>query len=221
MSDALDRDVIAAGCAGAIGSRVMVFRETESTNDIVRRAAEGGEPEGLAVFAESQTRGRGQFGRRWDSAPGLGLWFSVLLRPRWEPALLPQMTPLLAVAVARSLARDTGLHLRIKKPNDVFCGARKLAGILSEARTGSGGVFVVAGVGINVNHEAGDLPLELQATATSVARETGRTWPREALAAGVLREVQSVYDPEQPPGPALLDEYETLSRAPVCDSFPP
>src|SRR5689334_3316604 len=67
----LDRDLIAK--TGGFW-RVSVFRETESTNDIVLRAAEGGEPEGFAVFAEAQTRGRGQFGRRWDSAPGLGLW---------------------------------------------------------------------------------------------------------------------------------------------------
>jgi BirA family biotin operon repressor/biotin-[acetyl-CoA-carboxylase] ligase len=130
------------------------------------------------------------------------------------------MTPLLAVAVVRALVRDTGLGLRIKKPNDVFCGSRKLAGILSEARTGSA-VFVVAGVGINVNHDAGDFPLELRETATSLARETGCAWAREALAAGVLREIQGVYDPGRPPDARLLGEYEALSRGPVCDSFPP
>jgi BirA family biotin operon repressor/biotin-[acetyl-CoA-carboxylase] ligase len=220
MSELLDRDLITAACAGCIGSRVAVFRETESTNDIVLRAAEGGEPEGFVAFAERQTKGRGQFGRRWSSADGVGLWFSVLLRPRWEPALLAQITPVVAVAVTRALAGVTGLPIRIKAPNDVHCGGRKLAGILSEARTGAG-LFVVAGIGINVNHVRTDFPLELQTSATSIAIETQRPWQREPLAAAVLREIQNAYDANRPPGPDLLGEYEALSRGPVCDSLAP
>jgi len=220
MSSPLDRDLIAADRAGCIGSRIAVFRETESTNDIVLHAAEGGEPEGFVAFAESQTKGRGQFGRRWSSATGVGLWFSVLLRPQWDSALLAQITPVVAVAVVRAIAGSTGLAPRIKQPNDVLCQGRKLAGILSEARTG-GDLFVVAGIGINVNHAREDFPLELQTSATSIAIETGRSWPREPLAAAVLRELQGAYDATQPPDGKLLGEYEALSRGPVCDSFAP
>ncbi|MGH8048062.1 MAG: biotin--[acetyl-CoA-carboxylase] ligase [Chthoniobacterales bacterium] len=220
MSEFLDRDQIAAGCTGRIGSRIVVFRETESTNDIALRAAEGGEPEGFVVFAESQSRGRGQFGRHWSSATGIGLWFSVLLRPRWEPALLAQVTPIVAVAVARALAADTGLTIRIKPPNDILCGGRKMVGILSEARTGAD-IFVVSGIGINVNHARTDFPLELQTNATSIAIETGHDWQREPLAAAVLRELEIAYDAVHPPGPALLGEYAALSHGPVYDSLAP
>lgn len=220
MSEVLDRDLIAAECPGRLGARVSVFRQTESTNDIALRAAEGGESEGFVVFAESQTKGRGQFGRRWSSAEGMGLWFSVLLRPRWEPAQLAQITPVVAVAVARALAAATALPLRIKPPNDIFRGDAKIAGILSEARTGTG-LFVVVGIGINVNHGRADFPLELQASATSIALETGRKWSREPIAARVLREIERVYDPAQPPGTELLGEYEALSHRPVCDSLAP
>jgi BirA family biotin operon repressor/biotin-[acetyl-CoA-carboxylase] ligase len=220
MSEPLDRDLIAAGCGGGIGSRVVVFRETESTNDIVRRAAEGGEVEGFVAFAESQKKGRGQFGRKWSSAPGLGLWFSVLLRPRWQPALLPQITPLAAVAIANALAGASGLDIRIKQPNDILCNGRKLAGILSEARTG-GDVFVVVGIGINVNHVRADFPLELQASATSLALETGREWERVRLASVVLQALAAGYDPDVPPGEDILGQYAALSRGPVCDTFTP
>ncbi len=213
----LDRDRIAP--AGGRW-RVTVFRETESTNDIVLRAAEGGEPEGLAVFAEAQTRGRGQFGRRWDSRPGLGLWFSVLLRPRWPVAQLAKVTPLIAVAVARALAEPTGLPIRIKAPNDIFCGGRKVAGILSEARTGRD-VFVAVGIGINVNHAARDFPLELQTSATSLALETERTWDRDLLAAAVLAEMMKVYKPGVEPGGEILEVYAALSRPAVYDTFRP
>jgi BirA family biotin operon repressor/biotin-[acetyl-CoA-carboxylase] ligase len=213
----LDRDRIAP--AGGFW-RASVFRETESTNDLVLRAAEGGEAEGLAVFAETQTRGRGQFGRRWDSRPGLGLWFSLLLRPRWPVANLAQMTPLIAVATVRALAAHTGLEIRLKAPNDVFCAGRKLAGILSEARTGRK-VFVGVGIGINVNHAAGDFPLELQTSATSLAIEGGRTWDRDLVAAAVLAEIASVYDPAKEPAAGILDAYAALSRPAVCASFRP
>jgi len=214
---ALDRDLIAP--AGSVW-RASVFRETESTNDLGLRAAEGGEAEGFAVFAEAQTRGRGQFGRRWDSSPGLGLWFSLLLRPRWPVAQLAQMTPLIAVAMVRALGSTTGLEIRIKAPNDLFVGGRKLAGVLSEARTGRE-VFVGVGIGINVNHAASDFPLELQMSATSVAAETGRTWDRNPIAAAVLTEIGRIYDPEAPPGSDVLERYVALSRSADCDTVRP
>lgn len=216
MSEPLDRDLISAAGGGRIGSRIVVFRETESTNDLVRRAAEGGEPEGFVAFAESQTKGRGQFGRRWSSAAGLGLWFSILLRPKWPPARLADVTPLVAVAVARAL----DLPVRIKPPNDILCGGRKLAGILSEARTGAD-VFVVVGIGLNVNHARTDFPLELQESSTSVALETGKVAPREPCAGAILRELAARYDPAQPPGGPVFAEYAALSRGAVCGSFAP
>ncbi len=220
MSELLDRDLMAVGGGEGIGSRILVFRETESTNDIVRRAAEDGEPEGLVVFAESQTKGRGQFGRRWSSAPGLGLWFSILLRPRWEPALISKVTPLVAVTVTRALSQASGLDLRIKPPNDLLHRGRKLVGILSEARTGAE-VFVVVGIGINVNHARADFPLELQESATSLAIETGSSWPRERMASVVLCAMKEAYDSNRPPDANLLGQYAALSRGPVCDTFTP
>ncbi len=213
----LDRDRI-AGDGGFW--RVSVFRETVSTNDLVMRAGEGGEGEGRAIFAETQTRGRGQFGRRWDSAPGLGLWGSVLLRPRWPVAEIARMTPLIAVAVARAIGACTGLAPRIKPPNDIFFSGRKVAGILSEARTGRD-VFVAVGVGLNVNHERRDFPLEIQTSATSLAIETGRRWDRDDVAARLLREIARIYQPETPPGREVLDVYAELSRAADCGSVPP
>lgn len=220
MSEPLDRDLISARSGGRIGSRVAVFRETGSTNDIVLRAAEGGEPEGYVAFAEKQTMGRGQFGRKWSSAEGLGLWFSILLRPKWPPEWLAEMTPLVAVAVAEALAAACGLAARIKPPNDILCGRRKLAGILSEARTGRE-VFVVVGIGINVNHDRADFPLELQESATSIAIETQARVPREPVAVAVLNALNLLYDPARPPERRIKTSYAALSRAADCGSFPP
>src|SRR3954471_5337563 len=102
-----------------VGNEIVVVEETESTNDLAWTAAERGATEGYVVFAERQTKGRGQYGRRWESAPYLGLWFSILLRPAMTLAESPRLTLVLAEAVSIALTGETGLETRIKLPNDI------------------------------------------------------------------------------------------------------
>ncbi len=203
---------------GAIGRRVLVFRETASTNDLVREMAIGGAVEGAVVVADRQTRGRGQYGRRWDSLGGVGLWFSVLLRPAWGAEFLERVTPLAAVAVAGGVAEATGLTPRIKPPNDVFLSGRKVAGILTEARTGRES-FAVLGIGVNVGHAVADFPIELRASATSLALAAGRVVEREAVLVAILRHLNRWYDSVVVPGEELAEAYAALSRRPDCGSF--
>src|SRR5437588_5232976 len=68
-----------------IGRDIQVFQETTSTNDIIDKLARDGVAEGVVVFAEAQTRGRGRLGRTWVSPASKGLWFSVLLTPNLPP----------------------------------------------------------------------------------------------------------------------------------------
>jgi biotin-(acetyl-CoA carboxylase) ligase/biotin operon repressor/REP element-mobilizing transposase RayT len=117
-----------------IGSEILVFEETASTNDVVEHLAKSGAREGLVVFAESQTRGRGRRGRAWMSPRGKGLWFSVLLRPTLPPAAASRITVAASVAVARAIRQNCGVDARIKWPNDVIVNGKKLAGILVEAK---------------------------------------------------------------------------------------
>jgi BirA family biotin operon repressor/biotin-[acetyl-CoA-carboxylase] ligase len=132
----------------AIGRNIVIFRETSSTNDRVRQAGLSGAPEGLAIFAESQTNGRGTYGRKWISATGVGLWFSILLRSRISPMELPRLVRLAAVACAEVIERSVGKPVLIKPPNDIVLGNGKLAGFLLE--TSSGWDFQVLGIGINI-----------------------------------------------------------------------
>jgi BirA family biotin operon repressor/biotin-[acetyl-CoA-carboxylase] ligase len=174
-----------------IGSEIIVVEETESTNDLVWQAAERGAAAGYVAFAERQTRGRGQYGRRWESTPHLSLCFSVLLRPAAMTVReSPQLTSLLAEAVAAGVAETTGTAPRIKPPNDIYIGERKVAGILVEGRTESDGSYLaVAGIGINVNHDREDFSEELRGTAGSLAMATGRIISRTQLAIAVLRQL--------------------------------
>ena len=188
-SDRLIAKELRAGVEGCrIGNEIVVVEETASTNDLAWEAAQRGAAEGFVVFAERQTKGRGQYGRRWESAPYRGLWFSVLLRPAMTLRESPQLTALLAEVVSVTIATETGCTPAIKPPNDIYISGRKVAGVLVEGRTASDGSYLaVAGIGINVNQTIDDFPEELRATAGSLAMATGRTMSRTGLAIALLR----------------------------------
>jgi BirA family transcriptional regulator, biotin operon repressor / biotin---[acetyl-CoA-carboxylase] ligase len=131
-----------------IGRDVLVFRETSSTNDRARQAGSAGAGEGLVIFAESQTGGRGTRGRKWVSMAGDGLWFSILLRTQIRPEQWPLLVRMAAVACAEAVEKWVGQTVRIKPPNDLMLDGGKLAGFLLE--TSNTGDFQVLGIGLNV-----------------------------------------------------------------------
>ncbi len=177
-----------------IGRDIRVFSQTSSTNDIVEKLARDGLPEGSVVFAESQSEGRGRLGRTWLSPAGMGLWFSILLRPPLHPSFATQLTILAAVAVARAIERQTPLRPEIKWPNDILVGHRKVAGILLELASELDRVrHAVLGIGIDVNIPAESFPPHLQHVATSLAAEAGCPIDRPALATAVLAELDRLY----------------------------
>lgn len=190
-SDRLIATELRASLAGCrIGNEIVVVEETASTNDLAWEAAERGAAAGFVVFAERQTKGRGQYGRRWESAPYQGLWFSVLLRPAMTLRESPRLTSLLAEAVAATIAKETGCATTIKPPNDIYIAGRKVAGVLVQGRTaGDGSYLAVAGIGINVNQTIDDFPEELRASAGSLAMATGRKIGRSQLAIALLRKL--------------------------------
>lgn len=188
-SDRLAATEIRAGLQEAgTDYEIVVVEQTGSTNDLAWEAVARGASEGFVVFAERQTTGRGQRGRRWESAPYLGLWFSIVLRPAMTLRESPRLTSILAEAVSGTIRGETDCTTRIKEPNDIYIGERKVAGILVEGRVGSDGSYVaVAGIGINVNQAVDDFPEELRQTAGSLAMATGHKIPRAKLAVALLR----------------------------------
>ena len=194
MSEPRDRLIateLRAGVAGCrIGNEIVVVEETASTNDLAWKAAERGAAAGFVAFAERQSKGRGQYGRRWESAPYQGLWLSVLLRPVMTLRESPRLTSLLAEVVSATIAEATGCTPTIKPPNDIYISGHKVAGVLVEGRTSSDGSYVaVAGIGINVNQTIDDFPEELRASAGSLAMATGRKISRTELAIALLRKL--------------------------------
>ncbi|MFC3676645.1 biotin--[acetyl-CoA-carboxylase] ligase [Ferrovibrio xuzhouensis] len=154
---------------------LRAFDVLDSTNEEVRREAEAGAAEGLAVLARRQTAGRGRRGRAWVSPEG-NLFLSVLLRPKATPAEAARLSFLTAVALAEAVElADPALRSKItcKWPNDVLLDGAKLAGILLESRTaqvapgsaGGGLDWVIVGIGVNLAHFPPDTPYAATALA--------------------------------------------------------
>jgi len=167
------------------GAEVRVLTSVTSTSDVAWAWAGAGCPEGTAVFAEEQVRGRGRFGRTWHSPRGRSILVSVVLRPPGEDVSPAHLTALGAVAAAEAIEAEAPLQAEIRWPNDVMLGGRKVAGVLVECRGGRVTPSVI-GIGINANTRREEFPGELLGAATSLAMEAGRKVCREALAAALL-----------------------------------
>lgn len=175
-----------------IGREIIVLAETDSTNDVAAQAGRNGAGEGIVIFAESQRAGRGRLDRKWTSPPGLGLLFSVLLRPTAPFARWPQLTFCAALAVAETVEALTESNVRIKWPNDVLADNRKIAGILIETHQHPE-PFVVIGIGFNVLHSRTDFPPELRDVVTSLQMQNSPSVDRRAVAASVLGRLGNLY----------------------------
>ena len=149
--------------------RILHYESLDSTNNLALTFAKQGAQEGTVIVAEYQTKGRGRFERTWISPKGKGLLFSFILRPSLSTASLPILTHIAAQSVADLLKKDFHLAAKLKKPNDVLVGQKKIAGILTESSTINQKTdYVVVGIGLNVNTES----RHLLDTATSIYAET-------------------------------------------------
>jgi BirA family biotin operon repressor/biotin-[acetyl-CoA-carboxylase] ligase len=174
---------------GALGTPLHLLAETTSTNDEAKSGAKAGEPHGATWVAESQTAGRGRQGRAWVSPRGENLLFSVLLRLTCAPARLPPLALVAGLAARDAIARAAGgeaaAGVKLKWPNDVVVGGKKIAGVLVEAvLQGSRVEAVVVGIGVNVHTR--DFPDEIAARATSLALVSSEPPDRAEILADVL-----------------------------------
>ena len=211
--DVLHADDLLARLAGAtkiIGRDIQVFKKTTSTNDVIEKLARDGVREGVVVFAESQTRGRGRLGRKWISPANKGLWFSVLLRPQLRPQESTQLTIASATALRRAISCTTALRTEIKWPNDILIRGKKVAGILTELSAELDRVHhLTLGIGVDVNLAAEDFPPEIRTFATSLKIEAGMEISQVELAAAIIRELDVDYGRIiHGDFPAVADEWE-------------
>ena len=171
---------------------MLVYKCTSSTNDIAAEYASNKDNDGLVVFAEEQTAGRGRARRKWFSGPGDSILCSILLT-RYEGGgeLLSLAS---AVAVAEAVADVSGADAKIKWPNDVRLNSKKVAGILLESVRVGGRTAYIVGMGINCHQSRLCFPRQLRSTATSIDIETGATVDRTALAGQLLTRFEHWYN---------------------------
>ena len=195
MSDRLIADELQAHSARAtIGRQIIVLEQTSSTNDAILQVATANSNQGLVLFAEHQTAGRGQRGNRWESAAGKGLWFSILLRPKLQINDSGRLTIWALEAISDVIQTDFSLEPAIKLPNDVQLYSRKVAGVLVEMRAQEKAPHLaVVGIGINVNQSLEDFPEELQSRAISLAIAMHRPVDRQKLAIAILQSLDRSY----------------------------
>ncbi|HJQ21618.1 MAG TPA: biotin--[acetyl-CoA-carboxylase] ligase [Gemmatimonadaceae bacterium] len=131
-------------------SRVELLGDTTSTLDVAHVLAAAGAPSGTVVVAESQSAGRGRLGREWVSAPGAGVWCTLIERPA-DPSALDVLSLRVGMRVAAALDALARERVRLKWPNDLMLRAGKLGGILIETRfAGDALTWVAIGIGVNV-----------------------------------------------------------------------
>lgn len=171
--------------------------ETGSTNDDALCAAREGARSGSVFVADYQTKGRGRSGKSWQSQPGAGLLFSVLLRPTTNPEQVSSVTLAVGLGLRAALAQLLPSAFAVKWPNDVLAGGRKVAGVLCEGVLEERRIVaLVIGAGINLVHQT--LPTELERTVTSLQALHEQALPaqpsaigRERLLVDVLSEIES------------------------------
>lgn len=177
----LDPDQIKANLTTKlIGRKVLVYSRTSSTNDVAAEYARNPANDGMAIFAEEQTAGRGRGGNRWMAAYGESLLCSIILL---DCGLSPELLPLTCAVAA---AETIGGAAKIKWPNDVFVNGRKIAGILLEAKSTAGGTTRLVGVGINCHQGRDSFGPGLGTSATSIDIENGSFCDRTSLARRLL-----------------------------------
>jgi BirA family transcriptional regulator, biotin operon repressor / biotin---[acetyl-CoA-carboxylase] ligase len=196
-------------------ANVLTFETLPSTNDLGKMLAErmlgdGTELRPTAIVARRQTAGRGRSGRTWTDLGDSGLSLSLLL-PWPEGPERVRLPIALGVLLAAGLSKEYGLDVRLKWPNDLLVGGKKLGGLLVEARAGDDGEgYAVAGLGLNVRATRPDLEAAGLPRATSLAAE-GVAAERCAPDA-VLESILSILDAGlAAPWPELPAAFETFS----------
>lgn len=193
LPDSLNSAAVKAELKTAvIGRELEILDSVGSTNDYLKNLGAGGCCGGYAVAAREQFGGKGRLGRTWESSRDKNLAFSVLLRPKIAPYEASAITPLAGLAVCKALRSFTGLDCKIKWPNDIIVGRKKLVGILTEMSAEFDAVeYIVIGIGVNVNQ--GEFPEEIAEKATSLLLETGERTDLNKLLARLLEQLETEF----------------------------
>lgn len=197
-----------------MGSREIIrLSVTESTNSVALDAGAQGVAPGTVVVAASQTGGRGRLNRSWLSPPGMGLYFSLILRPGLAPEQLPKITLAAGLAICKTVEAEYAVSPQIKWPNDLLLEGGKFGGILTETgpmQNMSPGEkpLVVVGVGLNLFPPEGAFPPELEESSTALSLHVEREIVAEILLEACVHAIEEAVQRLEKGGfPEILKEW--------------
>lgn len=171
--------------------------DVTSTFDVAEARARAGASHMTVIVARRQSAGRGRLGRTWESPDG-GLWLTAILRPKTgiDNAFgLPALTIVLACALAEALELICGCEIRVRWPNDLYVGDRKVGGLLGELRwTGDQMDYCLLGIGVNVNVSSDTLSPDVRSRATSLATESGSPVALSTVLEAVLEAIAGTFE---------------------------
>lgn len=192
----MSRNTLQWGLKTAWLGKSMVYQaQLASTQTKANILAQDGCAHGTVVIADKQVTGRGRMNRSWYSNNDLGIWMSIVLRPKLMPYQAPQLTLVAATVLAELIEKDIGLTPAIKWPNDILISDKKIAGILTEMQAEQDQInYIVIGIGLNVNHTKDSFEEEISQRATSLKIEASQTYQKEVLIHSLLKRFEQAYD---------------------------
>ena len=194
------------------GRHVVYLESTQSTYEEAKKIAREGAEEGTIVVAEEQITGHGRLARGFYSPFAKGIWFSLILRPKFFPMEASKCTLLAAVGVCRGIRRMGLADAGIKWPNDILVHGKKLVGILTLMSASMEKIdYIIMGIGINTGIKKNEFPEDFREGATSFLNE-GINVSRKDLLAAILGELEKEYSIAQDEGfDKVLDDWRALS----------
>ncbi len=171
---------------------IHYFESLPSTNILAKELAENGAPHGTAVIAANQTEGRGRLGKSWFSAPGKGLYCSIIVRPVLAVEDYPKITLAAGLGMALAIDRIAGVFSQLKWPNDIFLNGKKCGGILTESSSLNEPEkrrYAVIGIGLNLGSAFEDFPVDLRDQVTSLFLQTGKIYDSRLVFSAICAEV--------------------------------
>ena len=174
-----------------IGKRVYYFEEIDSTQNFAQKIALGKKENGTIIIAEKQTSGRGRLNRKWASPKG-GMWFSLIIHPKFDVSNSTLVPIAGAVALAKSIKSILNIETSVKWPNDITLDGKKVAGMLVDASFQANNIeYLILGVGINFDIDAKKLEKRLMRSpnfygVSSLRKKNDATPPKLLLNAFLL-----------------------------------
>ena len=195
-----------------IGKRVYYFEEIDSTQNFAQNIAADKKENGTIIIAEKQTAGRGRLDRKWTSPKG-GIWFSLIIHPKFDVSSSTLIPILSAVALSKSIKSVLGIETEVKWPNDITMNGKKVAGVLVDASFQTNSIdYLILGIGINFDIDAKKLEKRLTKTPNfygidSLRGKEDKTPPKKLLKEFLLQFEKNLFQLDKGEKSKIIKEW--------------